>query len=235
MQVIVVDSIEKGIERAKEVLYREVDSKTALFLSGGKTPKSLYTRLAQEKILKPACVGLIDERYGVKTHVNSNERMIEESGLLSYLSKSGLPFYPILQDKLSRQQTAEKYDQTARNIFFHTPKSMAIFGIGIDGHIAGIPSQVAKLTNEKVNFDGPEFVTSYDVKEAYANFFGSRVTMTFAGLSLLDFMLVFVFGKDKKEPLKMMFTTGSFEEVPARFFNTSEASKKTLIITDQKV
>lgn len=103
MQIVVVDSIEQGIERAKEVIYREVDSKTALFLSGGKTPKSLYTRLAQEKILKPASVGLIDERYGVKMHEDSNERMVEESGLLSYLSKINVPFYPILQEKLLRQ------------------------------------------------------------------------------------------------------------------------------------
>ncbi len=42
MQIVIARSIQNGIEIAKEELYKRVDNKTVLFLSGGKTPKPLY-------------------------------------------------------------------------------------------------------------------------------------------------------------------------------------------------
>ena len=54
MQIVVVQNEEKGIEKAKEILEEKVDKKTVLFLSGGSTPKSLYSALAHEKIIHPA-------------------------------------------------------------------------------------------------------------------------------------------------------------------------------------
>lgn len=233
MQIVVVDSFEQGIERAKEVLYKEVDSKTALFLSGGKTPKALYQTLSQEQIIKPASVGLIDERFGEVMHENSNEKMISDTGLIGYLQKIDVQFFPILQKGLSREATADTYDQTVRDIFFHTQKNVGILGVGTDGHIAGIAPNRKDFTNPLfAETKNHVFVSSFnDIKGVYKE----RISLTFAGLSLLDFILVFVFGKDKKKPLSDIFAKGSLEEVPGRFLNMSEASKKTLIITDQKV
>ena len=233
MQIIVVDSIDQGIERAKDVLYQQVDRKTALFLSGGKTPMPLYACLAKEQILKPASVGLIDERFGEVMHENSNEKMVKDSGLLHYLEKIDAKFFPILQAGLQREQTADKYDQTVRDLFFHMPKNIGILGIGTDGHIAGIvPNRKDFIDPLFAETKNHVFVSSFnDEKGIYKE----RISLTFAGLSLLDFMLVFVFGADKKQALTQMFTTGPLEDIPARFFNMSEASKKTLIITDQKV
>ncbi len=65
--------------------------------------------------------------------------------------------------------------------------------------------------------------------------YGKRISLTFAGLSLIDFFLVFVFGKDKKKALKKALSQGSLEEIPARFFQQPEISEKTLFITDQKI
>src|SRR5579859_2388338 len=96
MQVVVAENIIKGVERVKEELYKRTDSKTVLFLSGGKTPKPLYETIAQEKIIKPAVIALVDERYGKPMHKNSNEKMISETGLLAYTSSRNIPFYPIL-------------------------------------------------------------------------------------------------------------------------------------------
>jgi 6-phosphogluconolactonase/glucosamine-6-phosphate isomerase/deaminase len=61
-----------------------------------------------------------------------------------------------------------------------------------------------------------------------------RITMTFAGLSLIDYFVVLAFGKEKKKPLQQMFSQGSLEEVPARFFMHT-APNNTVVITDQQV
>src|SRR5260221_7552829 len=97
MQLILVQNPLEGLTKAKEILQKEVDKKTVLFLSGGRTPKELYEKLATQQKLLPGAVGLIDERYGPKSHENSNETMMEKSGFLGYLQQQHIPFYPILQ------------------------------------------------------------------------------------------------------------------------------------------
>ena len=114
MQIIVATDFQKAVEKAKEILYEKVDRKTVLFLSGGATPKSLYSSLAKDTIIRPAAVGMIDERYGKKLHEKSNELMIQESSLLDYLGIQKVPFYPILHNNLSRENASKSYDKTTR-------------------------------------------------------------------------------------------------------------------------
>lgn len=233
MKIFVVNNLEKGIEKAKEILSENVDSKTVLFLSGGKTPESLYSVLAKEKIIRPAAVAMIDERFGKKMHKNSNELMIKNTGFLDYIESLNVPFYPILTpDSQSRENTALQYDQTTRNLFFHFPKNIGILGVGEDGHTAGIPAGITGINEKIFEFNTENFVAEYNnVNGKY----GERITLTFAGLSLLDFLIVFVFGKEKKQAIEKMFTQGSLSQIPARFFLKSEIAKKTVVITDQKI
>jgi 6-phosphogluconolactonase len=256
MQIVVAENQEKGIEKAKEILEEKVDKKTVLFLSGGSTPKSLYQLLAKEKILTPAAVGMIDERFGAKWHENSNERMIQESGLLDYLQKIHVPFYPILnghpeqsegshakhkgvrdssampQNDNTRKQTAQDYDQISRDLFFKFPRSVAIMGVGTDGHTSSIiPSR--KDFVDPMFEEAKQHLFVGELNDAKGPY-GERVGMTFSGLSLIDYFVVLVFGKEKRKALKKMLENGPLEEIPARFFN-QDAAEKTIVITDQKI
>jgi 6-phosphogluconolactonase/glucosamine-6-phosphate isomerase/deaminase len=65
--------------------------------------------------------------------------------------------------------------------------------------------------------------------------FKERVSMTFLGLSMIDLFIVLVFGEVKKEALEKVFSDGSEEDVPGRFFKRPEIARRTLLITDQKV
>lgn len=232
MQIFVISDFHAAVEKAKEILYEKVDRKTVLFLSGGATPKSLYSALAEDKIIKPAAVGLIDERFGKKFHEKSNEAMIQETGFLDYLKQQNIPFHPIITRRLSRQKTAEEYDKTSRDLFFHFQKSIAIMGIGTDGHTAGIIPNRKDFTDPLFD-EGKQqlFVGDYnDEKSDYKE----RISMTFAGLSLIDYFIILAFGKEKKKPLQQMFTSGPLEEVPSRFF-MQQAPNNTVVITDQQV
>jgi 6-phosphogluconolactonase/glucosamine-6-phosphate isomerase/deaminase len=228
-----VNSEEQGILLASSILYALVDEKTVVYLSGGRTPKHFYELVAREEKLLSAVVGLIDERYGKSGHENSNERMIAATGLLRYLQMRDIRFYPILSVDKDREATANTYDGSVRA--FHTmfPKSLGVLGIGLDGHTAGIPAQSATVNvkNTKV-YEGDDFVSSYNDTSGH---YGERVTMTFLGLTMLDVLLVLVFGEDKKHALEMVFSEGSEKSVPGRFYKRPEIAKKTILITDQQL
>ena len=192
IKILQVKNPEQGIEVCKKLLYEMVSKTSILFLSGGLTPKTLYEILAKEGKLNAGAVAMVDERFGEKLHDNSNELMIKNTHLLSFLQKSNTKFYPILQNK-DIEQTAKAYDETVRFLFNYFQKRIAILGIGADGHTAGLPAgmtndqyQMANKTDLVANFDdfpGPQ-------KE--------RITLTFLGLSKLDQIIVLIFGKDKK-------------------------------------
>ncbi len=237
-----VSTMYDGFRTARELLYDLVDKTTVLYLSGGRTPKDLYENLANDKKIMSGAVALIDERYGIKGHNTSNEKMIEESGLLPYFRENGVPFYPILQEnQLGLQETADNYDMTLRYLFAGFQKRVGILGIGLDGHTAGIAGNrqnsaefsVQDFHNRMFDDDQKNMLAS-----SYADLqgmFKERVSMTFLGLSMIDIFIVLVFGEDKKDALTKVFSEGSEEEIPGRFFKRPEIARRTLLITDQKV
>ncbi|MBP9719615.1 MAG: 6-phosphogluconolactonase, partial [Candidatus Levybacteria bacterium] len=182
--------------------------------------------IAKEEKLSVRAVGLIDERFGKKMHLDSNEWMIQQTGLLGYFQYQHTPFYPILQKDMTLENTALQYDEQLRFLLNGFSQSIGVLGIGIDGHIAGLPIHTAFDTKEQslvtsfTDFPGPQ---------------KQRISMTFLGLSMLDIMLVLVFGEDKKHALQAMLSEGNEEDIPARFFKRKDIAQKTLIITDQKV
>lgn len=232
--VVTVSGVGHGLRIAQDILHDLVDRQAALFLSGGKTPKDLYLSLAEDEMLMAGVVALVDERFGVKMHGESNEKMIQDTGFLWYLSQQQILFYPILKEQESSpQQTAKEYDETVRYLLNHFPKSLGVLGIGKDGHTAGIAG------NRDV-FVNPLFINTniHNVVDTFTDakgLFQTRITMTFTGLSLLDLLLVLVFGEEKKEALQQMFGEGSIEEIPARFYKRPDIAAKTLLITDQQL
>jgi 6-phosphogluconolactonase len=230
MKIIKVKNPEEGIEVCKKLLYEMVSKTSVLFLSGGSTPKTLYEILAKEKRLNAGAVAMVDERFGEKQHENSNELMIKNTHLLSYLQKLNTEFYPVLQKNEDIETTAVQYDETVRYLLNYFQKSIAILGIGTDGHTAGIPAQVQNSEFRAQN--KTDLVTSFD---NFPGDFKKRITLTFLGLSKLDQIIVLVFGKDKKKALGLMFKEGSVSEIPARFLRKRGVVEKTILITDQRM
>lgn len=211
----IVESSEEGLEIAKNILYGNVDKKTALFLSGGSTPKNLYKKLAQEKMLQAGAVAMVDDRYTFHQQY-SNEIMVKDSGLLSYLEAQNVAFYSILKFGLSASKIAAEYDETVSFLLNHFPKSVAILGIGADGHTAGIPILDQKIESQNYveHFVGfPE-----EPKE--------RISLTFKALSIIDLLIVLAFGEEKRQGIEIALIN---------FYSKKEVFKKTILITDQEV
>ena len=236
MQIIKVADSKEGVQICKQLLYEMVSKNTVLFLSGGSTPKTLYEVLAKEKKLNAGAVAMVDERYipSSKFQVQSselgtNEFMIKSTHLLSFLRNLNTKFYSILQNE-KMEKTASNYDETVRFLFNYFAKSVAILGVGKDGHTAGLPAGVKslKLKTESET----DLVTSFN---NFPGEFKDRISLTFLGLSKLDQIIVMVFGEDKKQALDLMFKPGSIPEIPARFLTQKEIAEKVILITDQEI
>ncbi len=260
-----VDGAPAGFFLAKDILYAIVDKTTVLYLSGGRTPKDLYESLSTETRLHPGGAALVDERFGKKLHEKSNERMLKDTGLLRYFDYNDIPFYPMLQghpggrspigshqerDSIAavypepveglqndenggRSLIASQYDDQLRTLLATYQKHVAILGVGLDGHTAGIAGNRPDFTNPLFEPSRKSLLVSEFNDER--GVFKERITMTFLGLSMMDFLLVLVFGEDKQKALDLMFSPGSEEEIPSRFFKRPEIAAKTLFITDQNI
>lgn len=229
ISVVTVSNEEDGLRLSKKILCEIVTNKTALYVSGGRTPEDLYTSLAREEEIIPGSVALVDERYGEPFHENSNELMLRETGFLRYLQMRDIQFNPILTGQ-SRDMTAEAYDQKLRELFSRYQKHVAILGVGMDGHTAGIPADPSVWDEYKIKGRSQtEMVIDFD---DHGKFYNQRITMSTLALSMMDICLVLVFGKDKKRPLEWMFSDGPEDEVPSRFFKRPDVASKTFLITD---
>ncbi|MDO8639615.1 MAG: 6-phosphogluconolactonase [bacterium] len=225
-----------GLKLAKEIIYKAANQKTALFLSGGSTPKPLYEAFAEERKLNIGAAAMIDERYGKPFHENSNEKMVKETGLLLYLKEKNIPFYSALWKDKSQEKSILNYDEAIRYLLFNFPKNMAILGIGSDGHTAGIAPNKRDFSNPLFEKEKKGvFVGGFDDGKDFSTGFGKRITLTFSALSMMDFILILAFGKNKRKALSKMFEKGDLADLPARFYLEKDIVRKTLLITDQKV
>lgn len=238
ISILEVSNPQNGIEIAKKVIYKISDPTTILFLSGGSTPKPLYADFAKEGILKVAAAALIDERFGKKLHDFSNEKMIKETGLLDYFASQNTRLYPInLDENLPFEETSAKYDEKVRKLFFAFPKSVALLGIGPDGHTAGIAPNRNGFVNPIFSEEQKDLFVSHfnDGEDQSKGGFGNRITLTFKGLAMLDVLIIMAFGENKKRALEEMFKEGRLDQIPSRFYANPLVSEKTLLITDQKI
>jgi 6-phosphogluconolactonase/glucosamine-6-phosphate isomerase/deaminase len=242
--IINMDSAKQGSELARDLLYDMTNHDTVLFLSGGKTPVTLYSELGREQKLTIGAAAIVDERFGNPMHPDSNELMIEKTGLAEYFKKGNIPFYRILSEKQTIADTALRYDISVRYLISHFQKSVAILGIGQDGHIAGIAPNRPDFTNPLFSKEQGNLLVSYFIDPASGtglgthvlpHGFGSRVTMTIKGLSKMDALIILVFGEEKKVALTGLFKKGPRDKVPSRFIKDKTVAPKTILITDQRV
>lgn len=222
MRIELVDDPHVGLNIAKRTLYKICDVGTVLFLSGGSTPKPLYKSLAEEVELRIGAAAMVDDRYSFHQEY-SNMPMIRESGFEDFLKNQNIPFYKILEFGVGKEETVKKYNEAVSFLLNHFTKSVAILGIGEDGHTAGILPGV---------FQNSEFVQDFNFPQMQIK---DRITLTFKALSMFDLLILLVFGEQKRNALELMFSQGPEEEIPSRFYNRKELDDKVLLITDQKI
>lgn len=167
-------------------------------LSGGSTPKSLYSLLATNASLPWDKVFFFfgDERHVPPENPESNYRMAMES-LLSKIPVPPANVFRIPAENPDAAQAAASYERTLRE-FFQTPATgfpaldLVLLGMGPEGHTASLFPE-GKALQEKSRWVVSDWVEKFKT---------DRITLTLPVLNNARTVMFLVSGRDKASTLK---------------------------------
>ena len=184
-------------------------------LSGGSTPRGVYSLLAQRPSDLPwsnIFVFFGDERHVPPDHPDSNYRMAKEA----LLSKVPIPETNVfrIRAELDANQAAQDYEDKLSSFFALKPGEfprldLIMLGLGDDGHTASLFPGSAAL-NETSRLVVANWVEKF---QQY------RITLTYPVINNAAEVMFLVSGAGKKEILKKVFSADS-DEYPAQHVNT---------------
>lgn len=171
---------------------------------GSNIPISVYImNLVRETVpigkLGDLTVSLTDERYGPAGHQDSNWEQLDEAGF----KFDNISVIPVLRDMPLDATTAAFAEEIAQALRAND-LVLGQFGIGADGHIAGIlPRSPAVLD--------PNTVSAYQAEKF------TRITLTPAALMRVQAAFAFVFGPSKSEAVARLRDSDlTLEEQPSQ-------------------
>ncbi len=215
------NSAEKIVAIAKEAIQK--NGRFSLALSGGQTPKGVYSVLAspefKDKIdWKKTHVFWGDERPVVRTHPDSNYRMAKES----LLDAAGIPQGNIhrIGSEEDPMLAAQQYEDELRDFFDIAEGTFPSFdlillGMGDDGHTASLfPESEALQIKDRLVVD------NY-VKKLNTH----RITFTFPVINNAHNVLFLVSGSAKSKMIKqIMENSNTGNPLPSQMVNPMHGS-----------
>ena len=177
--------------------------KFSVALSGGSTPKSLYSVLAKatlswEKIF----FFWSDERHVPPDHPESNYRMAKEA-LLSIVPVPPENIFRVRAEEKDANVVAKDYEEALRSFFRLRPGEfprfdLILLGLGPDGHTASLFPNTAALNETKL------LVVANWVEKFKAN----RITFTYPVLNNAACVIFLVSGADKADMVRTVLEDG---------------------------
>ncbi len=199
-------------------LYREAIKNRGLFflaLSGGKTPRKFYAKLAElpEREIDWSKVHFFwsDERMVAHDNAESNFRMAYDS----LISKIKIPVENIhaVRTDLPPRAAAVEYENEIKKILGSVNFDLILLGIGPDGHTASL-FPATKALNKKLIFVANNFVPKLNAW---------RITFTFP---LINASRCVMFVVDESDPQKAEITAkikkGPDPNLPASLVKTAD-------------
>jgi 6-phosphogluconolactonase/glucosamine-6-phosphate isomerase/deaminase len=158
-------------------------------------------------------VSLTDERFGLPGHRDSNWKQLKEEGFILESAK----LHPVLEGK-EMSQTAMDYGHALNRLIDESDYSVALAGMGADGHIFGIKphSPAINANRDVIGYEWSDY---------------KRLTPTFKLLKRLDQIIIYAVGEEKWPQLDMLSSDISPKEQPGQFL---KRLKKVIILNDYK-
>lgn len=193
----------------------------SIALSGGSTPKNLYTLIAANASASLPWAQMFffwgDERHVPPDDPDSNYRMTKEA----FLSKIPVPpanIFPIPAENPDASAAADAYEQTLRKFFALAPGEfprfdLILLGMGPDGHTASLFPETAAL-QEKSRLVVANWVEKMKT---------SRITLTLPVLNAARCVAFLVSGADKAPALhEVLEGTAAAEKYPSKLVRPTE-------------
>jgi 6-phosphogluconolactonase/glucosamine-6-phosphate isomerase/deaminase len=174
-------------EQSKKIAFLLTEQKRVLWLicGGSNLPIAVEVmNLVRQNVslfdLEKLTIMQTDERYGPVGHTDSNWQQLLDLNF----NMTGLKVHPILRNH-SLVKTVEEFSEEINTNFAKADVILAQFGMGADGHIAGIlPHSLGVSSNTPAcGYEGEPFV---------------RISLSFSSLEKIHIAFAYVFGESKK-------------------------------------
>lgn len=189
-----IDSSQQVAQIVAQKIQKYLNNKQSVFwiVTGGSAISVAVqaSQLLHKTNLSKLTVTLTDERFGPVGQADSNWQQLLEAGF----ELPGASLLPVLIDQ-NRLTTTEQYNKNLKKCFTQSNYSLGLFGIGPDGHTAGILPGSPQI-------DSDQLATSYADNQApqsqAAGIYRDkdRITMTAKAIAQLDEAIIFAIGKE---------------------------------------
>lgn len=165
-------------------------------------------RQLDDELTRKLVIMQTDERFVALDSDDCNWHQLSEAG---FDTKHAATF-PMLVEGKTRDEVAELYNEAILREFIAADYIIGQFGVGPDGHIAGIKPNSPASTSDTL-------VCGYQAEDF------ERVTLTFPALQQVDEAFAFIFGEAKRPILeKLLGDIPSLAEFPAGVLRTTPIS-----------
>lgn len=198
-----------------------------LLLSGGSTPKAIYENLSRAQLNWDSVrVGQVDERWVDLDSPGSNGAFIRRTLLSNAASEA-----KFIRMKSRHGSAAKGRDSLEADYAqFNLGRSLAILGMGTDGHIAGWFPESGGFENA-VNPDNSNRIAVIDAKPSKVTGpYLERITLTLSALAQCSKLLLLITGEEKKAVLSNALSTRS-EHLPVSHLLNVASGKLTIMQT----
>jgi 6-phosphogluconolactonase len=184
-----------------------------LLVSGGNTPAPLYEALSKTELnWRKIKIALVDERWVPQDHSASNEALVKRTLLINNAKAAefiGMK-NPAKTAASGQSETESSYQALPQ------PFSLAIVGMGADGHTASLFPNANGLTEalDPDNGNLTAAITAIQSEITGAN--TERLTLTLAGLMKTDRIIILFTGEDKLAVFSAAQKDGPVADMPIR-------------------
>jgi 6-phosphogluconolactonase/glucosamine-6-phosphate isomerase/deaminase len=184
MQFVRVNNLIEGAQTLSDRLIHELsEHKRVLWLvSGGSNIPVSVTVMNKipNELTENLSIYLTDERFGPVGHPDSNLQQLIDAGF----QPKDAQLEGVLMPGVAFEETVERYDQAIVRVFEQSDVIIGQFGIGADGHIAGI-------------LPGSDSVNSKELVDGYSTETYTRITLTPEALLRVSIGYAYVSGDTK--------------------------------------
>ncbi len=198
------------VEEAAQALANKISGKLSLgknvlFFATGGSGMDVCIKVSEILRNQPhenLTVTLTDERYGAIGHADSNWQQLMEKGF----SLPDAKLIPVLTGD-DASATANKFNQKLNGEFKKDSYKIGLFGIGADGHTAGILPHTGAV-------DSPDLAYTYKTEKF------ERITITPKAILALDEAVVYAKGEEKWKTLEDLQASRDIHDQPAQILKT---------------
>jgi 6-phosphogluconolactonase len=182
-----------------------------ILVSGGTTPAPLYEALSKSDLnWKKIKIALVDERWVDPSHNASNEALIRRTLLINNAKNAEF----IGMKNASRTAAAGLAEIEQHYAKLPQPFSLAIVGMGADGHTASLFPNADGLT-EALNLDNPKLLAAIKAKPSDVTGPNTeRMSLTLSALLKTERIIILFTGEDKLSVFNAAQRSAITENVP---------------------